>query len=117
MALGLSFLWSGAAKLADRGWPGAARAFGVTPSLAALVAPVELLLGAALVTGFAARGAAVAGLMLLVAYTVLIARLLRSGDEAPPCACFGSWSARPVSGRTVARNVALAGLAALAMAG
>jgi hypothetical protein len=42
--------------------------------------------------------------------------LVRLDDGVrPPCACFGAWSARPVSWWSVGRNVALGVLALVAM--
>ena len=51
---------------------------------------------------------AVAAVALLVAFTVVVVRRLLDGSR-PPCACFGSRSNRPLSGRDVVRNVVLLG--------
>lgn len=116
VALGASFLWAGVAKLADPRWPGAATAFGVSVAVARVVAPFELVLGAVLTT-LRGPGPGAIAFGVLVLYTGLIVRQIRSGAEAPPCACFGGATRRPVSWRTVARNAALLVLAALAVAG
>jgi len=116
LALGLAFLWAGVAKLGDRRWPDAARAFGVPVAVAGTIAPLELVLGAALVTLRTRVPAGIAALV-LVGYTAILVRAVRSDAEAPACACFGGLTARPVSWRTVARNAVLLALAAAAMAG
>lgn len=116
LALGVTFLWAGVAKLADSRWPGVAGAFGVPPAVAIAIAPVELVLGAALVT-LPGRLVAAVAMLVLLAYTVVVVREVRSDRDAPPCACFGGVSARPVSWRTVVRNAVLLALAATALAG
>ncbi|HVE94623.1 MAG TPA: MauE/DoxX family redox-associated membrane protein [Acidimicrobiales bacterium] len=116
MALGVTFVWAGVAKLADARWPGSAAAFGVPGVIAAVIAPVELVLGAALVT-LPGRLVASVAMAVLVVYTYIVVREVRSEGAAPPCACFGGLNVRPVSWRTVARNVALLALAVLALAG
>lgn len=116
MLLGAVFLVSGAAKLADRQWPASARAFGVAEPIARAVPPVELVLGAALVAGLGGPWPALVGAGLLVVFTIAIVLVLRRDGDAPACACFGGWSRRPVSGRTVLRNVALLVVALVALA-
>ncbi len=111
--VGLVFLASGALKARDPGWPAAAGALGTPALFVPFVAPVELALGALMVVGLWQRPVAMAALVLLLAFTAVLARAL-SQDEAPVCACFGSWSARPISARSVARNVAFMALAAVA---
>ena len=117
LALGATFLWAGVAKLADRRWPAAAGSFDVSSAVARVIGPIELVLGSVLVGGLAVRLAGATSIALLLAYTGVIVRKLRSGDDAPACACFGGWTVRPVSWRTVARNAALVVLAAVAAAG
>lgn len=86
--------------------------------LAVLAAPalpwVEVVLGALLCAQIARVPLAIAGAVLLCAFTVLLCSLLARGQH-PPCACFGSWSAKPVGWRHVVRNAALVGLAAVAI--
>ena len=114
MALGAILVWSGVAKLADRNWPAAAAAWGVRPLVAKVIAPIEIVLGAMLLTGALSPLPAAVAAALLLSFTVLVAvRVLEPGD-APPCACFGVFSRRPVSWRTVLRNVVLVGLAVVA---
>ena len=55
---------------------------------------VELLLGAALITGLCMPVPALAAIGLLVVFSVTIARQLVDGRH-PPCACFGAWSTPP----------------------
>jgi len=47
-----------------------------------------------------------------VAFTLLIMRQLQKG-ERPVCACFGSWSSKPLSWNHVARNAGFIALAAI----
>ena len=53
IALGVLFLASGALKLRDPSWPGAARAMGAPRWTVPLIAPVEIVLGAGLAAGVA----------------------------------------------------------------
>jgi hypothetical protein len=50
---------------------------------------------------------------LLTVFTVMIAAKLRRGEH-PPCACFGAWSAKPIGGGHIARNLALIAVAVVA---
>jgi uncharacterized membrane protein YphA (DoxX/SURF4 family) len=113
--LGLVFLVSGGAKIAaGPAWPGQAVGLGA-PSVVVPVLPwVEIVLGAILVMQLAPVVAAGAALLLLAAFTMLIVRRLSQGRH-PPCACFGSWSARPLGAGHVARNVAFMVLGVLAL--
>lgn len=114
IALGLAFLLAGVAKLAaGRGWPSMAATMGVPAVAAAAVPWVELVLGGALVARLAMPVPAVAAIVVLTAFTVLIVRRLAAGDH-PPCACFGAWSARPLGRAHVARNAVLLALAVVA---
>jgi hypothetical protein len=54
----------------------------------------------------APRAVGGAALVLLVAFTALIGRRLAEGSR-PRCACFGSWSRKPLGPGHVVRNVAL----------
>jgi uncharacterized membrane protein YphA (DoxX/SURF4 family) len=113
--LGLVFLVSGGAKIAaGPAWPEQAVGLGA-PSVVVPVLPwVEIVLGAILVMQLAPVVAAVAALLLLAAFTMLIVRRLSQGRH-PPCACFGSWSARPLGAGHVTRNVAFMVLGVLAL--
>jgi hypothetical protein len=105
-------LAAGALKARDRTWPEAARRFGL-PRPAAVGLPwLEVVLGALLVAQFGGRATAVAALVLLVAFTAVVAQRVARHDEAP-CACFGALSTAPVTSNTVARNLVLVALAAV----
>ncbi|MGH9037507.1 MAG: MauE/DoxX family redox-associated membrane protein, partial [Acidimicrobiia bacterium] len=55
-----------------------------------------------------------AALATVAAFTAAVARRLAQG-RAVPCPCFGTRGGRPVSGATLARNLALLVLAAVAV--
>jgi uncharacterized membrane protein YphA (DoxX/SURF4 family) len=111
VALGLVFLASGAAKIAAGPvWPQEAREMGAPAAVVPVLPWLELVLGAALVMQLTPRALGGAALVLLVAFTALIGRRLAEGSR-PPCACFGSWSSKPLGPGHVVRNVALVVLA------
>lgn len=114
VGVGVAFLVAGGSKLAARAeWAAQARDLGA-PSIAVPVLPwTEVAIGAALVTQFARMVAAIAAIVLLVAFTVLIGLRLSQGRR-PACACFGAWSARPIGPGHLARNAALIVLAVVA---
>ncbi len=114
--LGVLFLVSGASKLRDVSWPGAARAMGAPAWLVPLVAPAEIAVGATLAAGALHPWPTWLALALLAAFSVaLLAALRRPVNERPACACFGRWSAKPVGVGSLLRNAALAGLAVIAL--
>lgn len=119
VALATVFVVSGIAKLSDRnGTRQAVAGFGVparlVASVAVLLAPAELVVALLLlVTPTAAVGLTVA-LMLLAGFTVAVLLALKAGRR-PECHCFGRIGGADISGRTVARNAVLAGLAALGL--
>lgn len=105
------------AKLARRGATGAElESLGLlAPGLLAWLVPaVELGVAALLVAAPAWGG--MAAFALLVAFTTVLVRVLRSG-RAVSCNCFGGLSSRPVSRTTLVRNVVLLGLALVAATG
>jgi uncharacterized membrane protein YphA (DoxX/SURF4 family) len=113
--VGVAFVVAGGSKIAaGPAWPTQARGLGAPSAVIPLLPWVEILIGAALIAQVARRPAALAALVLLVAFTILIVLRLAEGKR-PPCACFGAWSAKPIGGGHVARNAALAALAALAL--
>lgn len=115
-ALGLVFLAAAATKLGDlEAWPAQAAALGAPPRLVPGVPWWELAVGALLVVGAARPWPAVAAGLTLIAFTVLIVRVLRRGQH-PPCACFGGVRSRPLGRGHVARNLALLVLACVAVA-
>jgi uncharacterized membrane protein YphA (DoxX/SURF4 family) len=115
VGLGAVFVIAGAAKVAlGAAWPAQARAMGAPMPIATIVPAVELVIGAALVTRVAMPLPAVAAIVLLVAFSVLIARQLVDGRH-PPCACFGAWSHRPLSGAHLVRNAVMILVAIVAL--
>jgi len=113
--LGLVFLVSGGSKIAaGPSWPEQARGLGA-PSMVVPVVPwVEIALGAVLVMQLAPVPAAAIALVMLVGFTALIVRRLSQGRH-PPCACFGSWSTKPIGAGHVARNVGFMALAVISL--
>ena len=116
MLLAAVFAVAGIAKLRDlEGSRAAMRDFGVPVRLAGVAGVVlplaELAVAVALVPTDSARWAAVAALLLLLAFIAGIANALRHG-EAPDCHCFGQLHSAPAGPSTLARNAALAVLAA-----
>ena len=75
---------------------------------------LEIVLGAVLVVQLAPVVAAVTALVVLVAFTALIVRRLSEGEH-PPCACFGTWSTKPLGRGHVARNIGFMALGVLAL--
>jgi len=113
--LGLVFLVSGGAKIAaGPAWPEQAVGLGAPPLVVPVLPWVEIVLGAILVMQLASVVAPGAALVLLAAFTALIIRRLSQGRH-PPCACFGSWSARPLGAGHVARNIGFMVLGVLAL--
>lgn len=110
VALAVVFAWAGGAKLADRA--GTAAGFAELhlphPATLASVVPVVEVATAVLLIAGPRIGALVAGTLLL-AFTVLLAHVVRAGSTVS-CRCFGGVSVRPVSWRDVARNLMLLAL-------
>ena len=116
IALGVLFLASGALKLRDPSWPGAARAMGAPRWTVPLIAPIEIVLGAGLAAGVAEPWPAWLALGLLAAFSAALARVLRRPPQhRPACACFGRWFAKPVTAWSLVRNGVLAALAVVAL--
>ena len=116
VVLGLAFLLAGGSKLASGpAWPQQARELGA-PSFVVPVLPwLEVVIGAALVVQLGEPVPASAALVLLVAFSVLIAVRLAQGRR-PVCACFGAWSATPIGPTHLIRNGALIALGVIALA-
>ncbi len=112
--VGSAFVVAGGSKLAAReSWPMQASGLGAPSWTIPLVPWVELTIGALLIVQLIRAPMAVAALLLLVVFTILIVRKLAVGEH-PPCACFGAWSAKPIGWGHVARNATLMVLAVLA---
>ena len=115
IVVGVAFLVAGASKVAaGEQWPATAREMGAPAFTIPLVPWVELGVGATLVAQVAVPFPAFAALGLLVVFTGLIV-IRMAGGERPACACFGAWSAEPISRIHVIRNSILMALAVLAM--
>jgi len=120
LLLAAVFAVAGAGKLARRGETEATLGkFGVAAGLRVPLAiglPLaELAIAAGLLPAASAPWAAVAAFLLLAAFTVGVARVLR-GEEEVDCNCFGSLAPSRVSGWTLGRNGGLmlvAGLVAI----
>ena len=116
VVLGVLFLASGALKLRDPSWPGAAQAMGAPRWSVWFIAPAEIVLGAGLAAGLAEPWPAWLALGLLAAFSAALARVLRRPlADRPACACFGRWSAKPVGMGSLVRNGGLAVLAVAAL--
>ena len=119
--LAVVLLVAAVAKVRDQnGTRQAATALGVPARFATLVAlalpVVETAAVVLLVVPDTARVGAGMALVLLGAFTVAIARTLRSGAR-PSCHCFGQMSDEPIGTTTLVRNAALLALAAVILAG
>ncbi len=115
LVLGAAFVLAGASKIAaGKAWPVQALDLGVPPAIALVVPWLELVVGAALLAQLVEPCTAVVAIVMLVAFTGLVAVRLAEGMR-PVCACFGGWSAKPIGPATIARNAGLmvAGLLAL----
>lgn len=120
MALAAVFLTAGVGKLFDlQGSRQAMRDFGVPAGLSevgGLLLPLfEIAAGIALVFVPSARWGGAVALVLLVGFIAGIANALRHGI-APDCHCFGQIHSAPAGRGTLARNGALALLAAFVVA-
>ena len=110
------FVRAGAAKLARPAATGATFAALRLPAaggMARAVPLVELLVAVALLA--VPRVGAAAAVVLLAAFSAVLARAVRAGLDTP-CNCFGAARADPVSGGVLVRNGLLAGLAVAALA-
>lgn len=113
--VGVVFVWAGVSKLQARGqWQIQAGNLGAPVWAAKPLPYLELVLGTALVLGRWQVVAVPAALVLLGAFTALIARNLVVGRR-PPCACFGVRSVRPISWFSVARNFVFMALLLVAL--
>jgi uncharacterized membrane protein YphA (DoxX/SURF4 family) len=114
VAVGLALVVAGAAKLSNvAAWRTQVAQLDVPAALAMPVPFAEVALGALLIAQLWRPVAAVAAVGLFTAFTALLVWHLRRGHR-PPCACFGSWTSKPIGWHLVARNVALIALAFVA---
>lgn len=116
IALGAVFIAAGASKVASGpAWPTQAAQLGVAARLATVVPWFELIVGALVAVGVGEPWPAVVALGALIAFTSVLVHTLRLGKR-PPCACFGTWSAKPLGITHVARNAGFAAVAVLTLA-
>ncbi len=115
ICLGIAFLVAGGAKLSTPTWPAQARELGAPTFVIPLVPWIEIIVGALLCVQLARPIPAAIALGMLVVFTGLLVLRLAQGKH-PPCACFGSWSARPLGWRHLARNAVLIAIAVIAIA-
>ena len=114
IVVGAALIWAGVFKLLDGpAWPKAAADMGVARPIALVVPFVELAIGITLIIPVLRPWPAIAAIVLLLAFTVVILRRILDGSR-PPCACFGSRSNRPLGAIHVLRNVGLIALATVA---
>ena len=115
IVVGAAFLVAGGSKLAaGRAWPAQAAGLGAPAVVVPVLPWLEVAVGAALVLQLARPVAAIAAIVLLVAFSGLIALRLSQGRR-PVCACFGAWSAEPIGPTHLLRNAGLLVLAVLAL--
>jgi hypothetical protein len=106
---------AGGSKIAmGNRWPVEAKALGAPKVIAPFVPWIEIALGALLIVQLKPEVVGALSVALLVAFTLLIMRQLQIGHR-PVCACFGSWSSKPLSWQHVARNVGFIALAVIAI--
>lgn len=117
LVIGVVFGLSAWGKLSDRvGTRTAIADFGVpvrwVPSMAWALPVVEAVVAVGALPPWTAAWAALIALLLLMAFTIAIVRLLVRGKR-PACSCFGALSATPIGARTVVRNGLLMVLAVI----
>jgi len=114
IALGAALCFAGGAKLRmGRSWREQARGMGAPIWTAPFVPWVEIVLGALLVAQIWTAMVAFFAVVLLTAFTLLVMSNLSQGKH-PMCACFGAWSAEPLSNRHALRNGGLIALGLIA---
>ena len=105
---------AGATKLVARDvWAASARGMDVPPVAVVALPWLECVLGAAVVARIAIPWSGLVLVGLLAIFTVWLLKQVRTASP-PVCACFGSFSTRPVSWRDVLRNVGLIAAAGVA---
>lgn len=105
--VGVVIAIAGALKLVNfRTWIRDANAQNVWPVVSYPLPVVELLLGALLVVVKPQAFILGVATLLLLIFTAFLVAQLATKSQAP-CACFGSRSTRPPSGRDIVRNLCL----------
>ena len=120
VCLAIVFAVAAVAKLADRAnTRRAVEDFGVparaAPAVAVVLPVAELAVAVLLLVPGTARWGALGAVVLLLAFTAVVAAALARGNRVD-CNCFGQLGARPVGPATLARNGALLVVAALVLA-
>lgn len=112
--VGAAFLIAGGAKVAaGPAWPQQAAALGAPRLVVPFMPWLEILVGAALCAQLARPAVASVAIAMLLAFSGLLVLRLSQGRR-PPCACFGSWSAKPLGWQDLVRNAVLLALAFVA---
>ena len=95
---------AGVSKVArPAAWRAQATGMGVPGSIASVVPFVELVVGSLLLAQVQRHVVAWSAVGLFVAFSALLALRLAQGRR-PPCACFGSFSIRPIGPGHLVRN-------------
>lgn len=116
IVLGAAFLVAGGAKVAAGPlWPQQAADLGAPAIVVPFVPWLEIIIGAALCAQLGRPVVAGAAVAMLLTFTALLVLRLAQGKR-PSCACFGSWSAKPLGWQHLVRNAVLLGLAVVALA-
>jgi uncharacterized protein YjeT (DUF2065 family) len=111
---GLVFVVAGVTKMSSPSlWRSQASGLRVPTGVAVVVPYVELALGALLMVQVQRPAMAWVAVAVLLAFSTVLARQLLRGLH-PPCACFGSLSARPIGAGTLVRNGVLLAVALVA---
>lgn len=106
---------AGAAKvIMGSRWPVEAASMGAPRLIVPILPWIEILSGALLIAQWQRQLMAVVVGVMLMGFTFVIISHLARGRH-PQCACFGSWSARPLGWRHVVRNAALVVLAIVSL--
>lgn len=117
IALGLVMCAAGATKVRmGRAWIEQGRTMGAPATVLPIVPWVEIVIGALLIAQIATAAVSIVALLVLQLFTLLIVFNLGRGRR-PVCACFGSWSSRPLGWSHVVRNVVFMLVAVLAYVG
>jgi uncharacterized membrane protein YphA (DoxX/SURF4 family) len=115
--LGVAFLLAGGAKIAQgSAWSTQAGVLGAPTAVVPLVPWLEIVVGALLCAQLSRPIVGAVAFVMLLTFTGLLALRLAAGEH-PPCACFGSWSAKPLSWKHLVRNAVLLVLAVVAVLG
>ncbi|MBI4885303.1 MAG: hypothetical protein HY826_14745 [Actinobacteria bacterium] len=107
-------LLAGVTKLAlGEQWRSQATGLGVPRAIAGFVPIIEIAVGAVLLVQWQRHLLAWVAVALFATFSALLALRLAHGQR-PPCACFGSFSTRPIGVGHIVRNVVLIAAAVLA---